>query len=85
MITDTHTDDDLLPMLDNAGTWLVRGGLQAPVLALVHTLREALTRAFEEESRAPRSVLVIVKTPADDPAIHLAQMARLWKHLGFVN
>ncbi len=85
MLTDTHSDDDLVARLDDHGMWLVRGGLQAPVLAVVHTLRDALTRAFEEETKNPTSVLVIVKTPVDEPTIHLTQMYRLWQHLGLVS
>jgi hypothetical protein len=84
VITDTHSDDDLLLMLDEQAMWLVRGGLGAPVLAVVYSLRNALARAYEEEVKIPRFVLVIVKTPVDDPTIHAAQMGRLWKHLGFV-
>lgn len=85
MITDTHSDDDLLLMLDEQAMWLVRGGLGAPVLAVVYSLRDALARAYDEETKVAKSVLVVVKTPVDEVAIHPAQMFRLWRHIEIVN
>lgn len=85
MIADTHSDTDLTPLLDETAMWLVRGGLQAPVLAVVYSLRQALTRAYEEEMKAAGSVLVIVKTPVDEVAVHPAQMRRLWQQLGLLD
>jgi hypothetical protein len=81
MTVDTHADSDLVPM-DEPGQWLVRGGVRSPVLAVVWSLRDALTRAYEEEMKAVRSVLVIVKAPVDEIAIRPAQMFRLWRQLG---
>jgi len=83
MSTDTHTDHELIPMMDEAATWLVRGGLSAPVLEIVYSLRAALTRAHEEEAMVPRSVLAIVKAPVDEVTIHPGQI-RLWQKIGLV-
>ncbi len=85
VITETHSDSELISMLDETAMWLVRGGLQAPVLAVVYSLRDALQRAHEEEMRAAKSVLVIVKTPVDEVAIDRAQMYRLWQKLSLID
>ena len=51
------------------------------MLAVVWSLRDALTRAYEEEMKAAGSVLVIVKAPVDEIAIRQGQMCRLWVHM----
>jgi len=72
------TDDELWPMLDQAGLWLLYGG---GVLAEEDTLRKALRRTHELSARGS-SISEIIRTPGDGGAIPAEQIHRLCKRLG---
>ena len=72
------SDNELWPMLDEVGLWLIYGG---GVLAEEDTLRKALHRAHDLTARGS-SISEIVRTPGEGVAILAEQIHRLWVRLG---
>jgi len=73
-----RSDDELWPIFDQGGLWLVYGG---GVVAEEDTLRKALHRAHDLAARGS-SISEIVRTPGDGVVIIAEQITRLWNRLG---
>jgi hypothetical protein len=72
-----------LNQLDEAGLWIIRGGL-AGVLGLATTLREALRLAYDLSMQGC-SPGPIVRMPNDDIVVSPEEIYRLWRSLGLVS
>ena len=73
------SDKDLLGLLDEPGTWVVRSR-PSWVLARGQNLQSALVMAWEQ-LRANRIVQAIVRLPSDNIVIKPDQIGRLCKYL----
>ena len=73
-----RTDEQLLEILADSATWLIRGG-PGGALGIAPNLQSAIVRAFEF-SRANEVVQAIVKMPNDSIVIDADQVYRLQRN-----
>jgi len=79
------TDQELLAILDEGSSWLIRAISNSQFLALPATnLKSAITMAFEQ-SMAGNQLQCIAKISNDEIIVHNDQIYRLWQHFRFVN
>jgi hypothetical protein len=77
-----QSDDQLWQVLDEPGTWIVRGGstgvLGGPAMSLHTALHQAHEFSMQGQSPGP-----IIRMPEDDIVVPAEQICRLWRRLGF--
>jgi hypothetical protein len=77
---DEHNNNQLLQMLDEPGTWLIRGGPTGVMEGPTGSLRAALARS-RDLSLQGHSPGPIVRMPHDGVVVLPIQIFRLWRRL----